>query len=82
MSDEQAEKHRKVCARMREAAEALEARAAEVLELTKKIENLTGGTPGWYAGMRTRVEAVETLRQARVLLNALEELDQRTRVRG
>lgn len=45
---------------MREAAEALEVRAVEVLELTKLIEELTGGTPEWYAGMR--VEAAETVR--------------------
>lgn len=81
MSDERAEELGKVRAGAREAAEALEARAAEALELTKKIENLTGGAPGWYAGMRTKVEAMEALRQARVLLDALEEPDRRVRLR-
>lgn len=61
--------------RVREAAGSLEAWAVEVLKLTKKIEDLTGGTPGWYAGMRTRVEAAETLCQARVLVRAMEHLD-------
>ncbi len=49
--------------RAREAAEALEAHAAEVLRLTREIEALTDGTSGWYRGMRTRVEAAETLWQ-------------------
>ncbi len=63
------ETHRRAC----EAARALEAHAAEVLRLTKEIEALTDGTPGWYRGMRTRVEAAETLWQARVLVRTLEE---------
>lgn len=52
-----------------------------MLELTERIEALTGGTTKWYGGMRTRVEAREALRQARVLVRTLEELDQRPRVR-
>ncbi len=48
--------------RAREAA-ASEAHAAEVLRLTREIEALTDGTSGWYRGMRTRVEAAETLWQ-------------------
>ncbi len=51
----------------------MERHAAEVLEMTREIEALTEGTPGWYRGMRTRVEAAETLWQARVLLDTLEE---------
>ncbi len=59
--------------RARDTARALEAYAAEVLRLTREIEALTDGTPGWYRGMRTRVEAAETLWQARVLVRTLEE---------
>lgn len=65
---------------MPEAAEALEARAAEVLELTKLIEELTGGTPEWYAGMG--VEVAEALRQARVLERTLGPLEESTNVSG
>ena len=61
-----------VRSRAREAADALGVRAAEVVELTKRIEDLTGGTPGWYPGMRARVEAGETLRQVRTLMRTLE----------
>lgn len=75
MSDGQAEELGEVRARALEASEALEAQAAEVLALAKRIENLTGGTPGWYAGMRTRVEAGETLRQVLVLVRTLRHLD-------
>ena len=64
MSGEQAEGLGGVRARAREAAEALEAQAAGTLELTRRIEDLTGGTPEWYTGMRARVEAAEALRQA------------------
>ncbi len=81
MNAERAEELGEVRARAREAAEALEARAADVKELTKRIEDLTEGTPSWYSGMRTRVEAAEALRLARVLARTLEELDERTRVR-
>jgi hypothetical protein len=52
------------------------------LKLTKEIEALTDGTPRWYRGMRTRVEAAETLWQTRVLLDTLKELEEHTRVRG
>ncbi len=60
----------------------MEAHAAEVLRLTREIEALTDGTSGWYRGMRTRVEAAETLWQARILLETLKELDEHARVRG
>ncbi len=59
--------------RARQTAQELERHAAEVLEMTKEIEALTDGTPKWYRGMRTRVEAGATLWQARVLLDTLEE---------
>ncbi len=49
--------------RARKTAQALETYAAEVLRLTREIEALTDGTSGWYRGMRTRVEAAETLWQ-------------------
>jgi len=78
--DERRRELREVHGRMREAAEALEVRAVEVLELTKLIEELTGGTPEWYAGMR--VEAAETVRQARVLARTLGPLDESTDVSG
>lgn len=74
-SDERQQELRELHGRARKAAEALEVRAAEVLELTERIEALTGGTSGWYPGMRTRVEAAETARQVRVLLRALGDLD-------
>ncbi len=60
----------------------MEAHAAEVLRLTREIEALTDGTSGWYRGMMTRVEAAETLWQARILLETLKELDEHARVRG
>lgn len=41
------------------AAEDLEARADEVLGLTKRIEELAAGTPARYPGMKTRIEAFE-----------------------
>lgn len=74
MSGEQAEELGEVRARAREAAEVLEAQAAEVMGFAKRIEEPTGSTPEWYPGMRTRVEAEETLRQARVLVRAMEHL--------
>ncbi len=80
MDDERRRELLEIHARAREAAEALEAQAAEVLELAKRIEELTEGTPGWYPGMRTRVEAAEALRQARVLVRALGDWDGSMRV--
>lgn len=79
MSDEWEEELGEVRARAREASEALEARAGEALQLTKRIEELNDGTPGWYRGMRTRVEAAETVRQVNVLLRALGDLDRSVR---
>ncbi len=79
MSDERAEELGEVHARAREAAEALEAQASKMLELTKQIEGLTGGTTDSYAGMRTKVEARETLRQIRVLARTMDKLDERLR---
>ena len=75
MSDELAEELVEFRARAREASGELEARAAEVLGLAKRIEELTHNTSGWYPGMRARVEAAETARQVRVLLRALGDLD-------
>ena len=75
MSDERAEKLGEVRARALEASEAMEVQAAEVLDLTKRIEELTDGTPGWYPGMRTRVEAAEARRQAHVLVRTLRHLN-------
>lgn len=54
-----------------------EARAAGVLELTKRVEDLAAGTPARYPGMRTRIEAGAMARQLRDLLRALEELCKR-----
>lgn len=71
MDDERRSELRETHGKAHEAAEDLKAQAAEVLELVKRIEELTDGTPGWYTGMRTRVEARETLRQVRVLARAL-----------
>ncbi len=82
MSEEQAEELGEIRARAREAAEALERRSVEVLELTRRIETLTGGTGEWYPGMRMRVEAQEALRQARVVVRALEDSDEGADVRG
>lgn len=78
MSEERAEELGEVRARALKASRKLEVRAAEVLELTERIEALTGGTTGWYRGMRTRVEAAEALRQTRVLLDTLGALEKRT----
>ena len=46
------------------------------MEFTNRIEEFTGGTPGWYAGMMTKVDVTETVRQVRVLACALEKLDE------
>lgn len=52
MSEERGEELGEVRAKALEASGELEARAAEVLELAKRIEELTDGTPGWYPGMK------------------------------
>ena len=39
------------------AADALQAQAAEVHEMTERLEHLTKDTPAWYAGTRAKVEA-------------------------
>lgn len=82
MRDEQAEDLGKVRGKAREAADALKVQAADALALTRQIEDLTGGTSEGYAGMRTRVEAAEALRQARLLVRTLEHLDERVHVSG
>lgn len=51
--------------------------AAEILELTKRIEELAAGTSSGYPCMRVRVEAGATLRQTRDLLRAVKELGKR-----
>ncbi len=79
MSEEPGEELGEVRAKALEASGELEARAAEVLELAKRIEELTDGTSGWYPGMRTRVEAEETVRQACLLLRALGDIDRSAR---
>jgi hypothetical protein len=53
------------------------AQAAEIHELTKRLEDLTEDTPAWYAGMRSRVEARAALEQAEKLGRVLEELGER-----
>jgi hypothetical protein len=50
-----------------EAADALRTQAAELHELTKRLEDLTQHTPAWYATTRTKVEARATLEQAEEL---------------
>ena len=82
MSDEREEGLGEVRVRAREASEVLEAWAVEALQLTKLIEELTDGTPGRYRGRRTRVEAAEALRQARLFVRTLEDLDKGARARG
>jgi len=47
------------------AADALNARAAEILEQAKRLEKLTKDTPAWYAGTRARIEARATLGRRR-----------------
>ena len=79
MSSEQAGDLGKVRARTQETVEAMEAQASEVLELARRIETLTGGTSDSYAGMRTRVEARETLRQVLLLAGTLKKLDEGSR---
>lgn len=78
MSEEGADELGEVRTRVLEASRELEAQASEVLELGKRIEELTDGTPGWYPGMRARVEAAETLRQVRVLVRTLGDLERST----
>jgi hypothetical protein len=43
------------------------AQAAEIHELTNRLENLTKDTPAGYAGMRVNVDARATLEQAEEL---------------
>ncbi len=73
MSAEQAGDLGEVRARTRETVEAMQAQASEALELTRRIGKLTGGTSSSYAGMRTRVEARETLRQLLVVVRVFAE---------
>jgi hypothetical protein len=65
--------------RTREAADALHAQAAEILEQAKQLERLTKDGPAWYAGTRAKVEARATLEQAEDLRRALEALGERLR---
>lgn len=60
--------------RARQTAQELEAHATKVLDMAQRIEALTGGTQEWYRGMRAKVEAAATVRQARALVRALKEL--------
>jgi hypothetical protein len=60
--------------RRRDAADALHARAAQIVDLTKRLETLTKDTPTWYAGMRARVEDRAALEQAEELRRVLKKL--------
>jgi predicted YcjX-like family ATPase len=55
----------------------LHARAEEVRELTKRLEELTKDTPAWYAATRARVEVRAALEQAEELRRVLEKLGDR-----
>jgi hypothetical protein len=44
------------------AADALRAKAAQILERAVGLRELTKGTPAWYAATRTRVEARRRVR--------------------
>jgi hypothetical protein len=46
------------------AVDALQTQAAEVHEMTERLEHLTKGTPVWYAGTQAKVEASAALEQA------------------
>jgi hypothetical protein len=59
------------------AADALHAKAAEVHELARRLEELTKDGPAWYAGTRAKVEAKATMEQAEELGRVLEELGKR-----
>ena len=65
--------------RARQTAQMLQEQSEELLKTAGRIEALTDGTPEWYPGMRTRVEAQEALRQVRVLLRALGDSDRSVR---
>jgi hypothetical protein len=60
-----------------EAADALRAKAAEVHQLTQRLEALTKDTPAWYAGTRAKVEVRATLEQAVELRRVREVLGER-----
>jgi hypothetical protein len=51
--------------------------AAELLEMTERLEDLTEDTPAWYAATRSKVAAGATLEQAEELRRVLEELGER-----
>ena len=64
--------------RTREAADALHARASEIVALTERLEELTeGNDDAWYAGARARVEAKAAMGQSEELRRALDELRER-----
>jgi hypothetical protein len=56
------------------AADVLSAKAAEIHDLAKRLEDLAEGTPAWYAGTRARVEARAALEQAEELRRVLEQM--------
>ncbi len=60
--------------RTHEATNTLRAQAAEIHEITQRLEDLTQDGPAWYAATRARVEAKVALEQAEELRRALEEL--------
>ena len=62
---------------LRAQPEGLEAEAAEIHELTKRLETLTKDTSAWYAGMRARVKARAALEQVEELSSVLEEWGER-----
>ena len=62
---------------MQDATRRLEAKTAEILDMTQKLERLTKDTPAWYADTRARVEARAALEQEEELGRVLEELGER-----
>ena len=62
-----------------EEANALLVQAAEVYEMTKRIEDLTKDTTISYAGLRVRVEARSVWEQASDLRRELEEMGKELR---
>ena len=57
--------------RTREAADALQTQAADILEMAEELERLTEDTPAWYAATWARVGARATPEQAEELRSVL-----------
>lgn len=58
-------------------ADILNTKAAKILELAQRLEELTKDTPASYTGIRAKVEARATLEQSRELGRVLEDLGKR-----